>query len=309
MHSLLFFLLAAGCALPCQASADAIGLQGPTLALLWLALLGWGFLRLLRRLLLGGDRLAAAQAALADERAARLQAERTLSDTHLALGKLVAQQGSVSDSARQCERQRIARDIHDDLGQNLLALKLDLEQLQARVPSQHAAHLARVQANLGTTIGSLRTIINDLRPSALDAGLQTAMEWQMQEFSRTSGIACRLSADAAAFAACPPLALDALLYRVLQESLTNVARHAQATEVRIALERSGAQLSFKVHDNGIGISGVRAPGCGLHGIRDRVAAIGGRFAITSAPGAGTLLSLDIPLTTAVGEIGKSAQLV
>lgn len=309
MRSLLFSLLAASCTLPCLAAADASALPGSTLALLWLAALGWRGLRLSRRLLHGGARLAAAQQALAGERAARQQADAALDDARQALATLAARQGSVAARARQCERRRIARDVHDDLGQNLLALKLDLEQLQARAGTPQAPQLARVLANLDITIRSLRTIINNLRPAALDAGLQAAIERQLREFSRASGIACRLDADAAAFAACAPLALGALLYRVLQEALSNVARHAQATEVCIVLERRDGRLRFEVHDNGIGIGVQRASGCGLLGIGERVAARGGRFAITSSAGAGTLLSLDIPLTAAVGEIGKLPQRV
>jgi signal transduction histidine kinase len=308
MRARLIYLVAMMASAPCHAAGTftvtAAELPGPAVALLWLAALGWTFLWLLRRLLRGVDRRADIDVALAGERVARVAAERALSDTHLALARLLAQRDSATDSAREGERQRIARDIHDDLGQNLLALKLDLQLLRAKAAPREAIHLARVESNLEVTIRSLRAIINDLRPAALEAGLQTAMEWHLQEFSRTSGIACRLVADDAAFAACPALALDALLYRVLQESLTNVARHAQATEVRIALGHDAAQLTFEVHDNGVGMRAGRAPGCGLHGMRARVAAIGGRLAITSAPGAGTLLSLAIPLTQPLGEIGK-----
>jgi signal transduction histidine kinase len=265
------------------------------MAVLWLLLLGWGFRALLGRHLRFHDRLAYSEAQVGLERHARALAERALADTHTALCRIVHQQERV----RETERKRIARDIHDDLGQHLLAMKMELSLMQvssAGADTPVHQKVGKLLQNLDLTIASLRTIINDLRPPALADGLQSAMEHHLAEFSRLNGIRHELAADPEAFKANEDKAVDAMLFRILQESLANVARHAQATEVKIALERSGDLLTLKVQDNGIGMAGGQdTRGCGLVGIADRVAAAGGRFAIDSEPGNGTLLSLSIPL--------------
>jgi signal transduction histidine kinase len=265
------------------------------MAILWLLLLGWGFRALLGRHLRFNDRLAYAEAQVGIERHARALAERALADTHTNLCRLIHQQEQV----RETERKRIARDIHDDLGQHLLAMKMELSLLQvgsagADTPIQRKVGM--LLQNLDLSIASLRTIINDLRPPALERGLQNAMEHQLAEFSRLNGIRHELAAAPEVFDGNQDRAVDAMLFRILQESLANVARHAQATEVKVALERSGDLLTLKVRDNGIGMAaGQDTRGCGLVGIADRVAAAGGSFAIDSEPGNGTMLSLSIPL--------------
>lgn len=265
----------------------------------WLLLLGWGFHALLRRHLRIKDRLAELDTQLGIERHGRVLAERALSDTHGALCKLILGQEQV----RETERKRIARDIHDDLGQNLLALKIELSLMQVSTNGAHPAlhqRVSHIGRNLDLTIKSLRAIINDLRPLALEDGLQSAIERQLSEFSRINNIRHELKIDPGAFQAVPDKAVDAMLFRILQESLSNVARHAQATEVKIALNCSADQLTLEVQDNGIGMSGKRSSaGCGLVGIRDRVTAIGGKFSIDSWPGAGTLISLSIPLALSI----------
>jgi signal transduction histidine kinase len=282
---------------PAQAALTGVGIVPPGLALAvaWLALLGWGFHALLRRRLAFSDRLAAAETELDAERQARQRAERALGDTHGALCKLVRQQEAV----RETERNRIARDIHDDLGQNLLALKMELTRMEADTNDSPPARHEKLQymvRNLDLSILSLRTVINDLRPLALEHGLLNAVQWQLQEFSRVSGIAHELKADPAAFDANADAPLEAMLFRILQESLSNVARHAQASTVTVALRREPDCLRLAVRDNGVGMVGPPAGrGCGLPGMRDRVAALGGSFAIDSAPGAGTCLSLMFPL--------------
>ncbi|MES2759516.1 MAG: sensor histidine kinase [Pseudomonadota bacterium] len=282
------------------AAAAAAGKWPPArslvpLAAMWLVLLGWGFHAALRRHLQFHDQLAFAHALLGSERHARAQAEQALEEAHTALCRKIGQQEQV----RERERNRIARDIHDDLGQHLLALKIELTLMQV---STHGAHPPIHQQTgalidqVGATIQSLRRIINDLRPLALEHGLRTAMETHLSEFSRVNGIRHELDADPEAFKASPDHAIDAMLFRILQESLANVVRHAQATEVKIALTRNGDLLTLNVRDNGIGMTGTPATrGCGLAGIADRVTASGGKFVIDSTPGAGTSLTLSIPL--------------
>jgi signal transduction histidine kinase len=266
------------------------------LAVTWLLLLGGGMLALLRRHLRLDEELAERESVLAYERHARSHAERALASTHLTLCKLARQQESV----REAERQRIGRDIHDDLGQHLLALKIDLSLLQVGTTGVHpliAQRLGGVIASVDLTIASLRAVINDLRPQALQGGLAAAIAWQLAEFSRINGIAHVLDAPPACFEGAPDAARDAAVFRILQESLANVVRHAHASEVRVRLERCANVLTVSVQDNGVGMPVRRkAGGSGLKGIEERVAAIGGRFTLDSQAGSGTLLTLSFPLT-------------
>ncbi len=269
-------------------------------ALVWLTLLGWGFHALLRRHLRLDDHLADKEAQLAIERHARAMAERALANTHLSLCNLARQQENV----RESERQRIGRDIHDDLGQNLLALKIDLSLLHVSTNGAHPMITQKVDCmigNLDLTIQSLRAIIDDLRPIALEAGFKSALEWQLSEFTRMHGIRHEFSADPTVFDAAPDDERDTMLFRIVQEALSNVARHAHATEVKVALQRCGDLLTLRVQDNGVGmlVAGGGGRGCGLPGMRERVKAIGGRFSIESIPGAGTILSLTISLTESI----------
>ncbi len=267
-------------------------------ALAWMLLLGWGFHALLKRHLRLDDKLADHEAQLAVERHARMTAERSLAATHHSLCQLARQQESV----RETERQRIGRDIHDDLGQNLLTLKIDLSLLHVSTTGFHPMITQKVDhmlGNLDLTIQSLRAVINDLRPAALENGLGSAIEWQLSEFSRMHGIRHALRAEPGVYNYPPDQERDAMVFRILQESLSNVARHAHATDVSVELQRCGGVLTMTVQDNGVGMAeGARGQGSGLPGIRDRAAAIGGRFAIESAPGQGTLLRLSFPVPQA-----------
>jgi signal transduction histidine kinase len=302
MHTAARRLAATGLVLFALIGSGAVAFGNPPssqpvmlIAVLWLVLLGWGFHAMLGRHLRFNDRLAYSEAQLGIERHARRLAERSLGDTHTSLCRLIHQQEHV----RENERNRIARDIHDDLGQHLLALKIELSLMQVSTNGAHPLlhqKIGSLLRSLDLAIASLRTIINNLRPLALEQGLQAAMETHLCEFSRINGIHHELEADPDAFQANPDRAVNAMLFRILQESLANVARHAQATEVKIALNRSGGQLTLEVRDNGIGMAGHPATrGYGLVGIADRVSAAGGKFVIDSQPGAGTLLSLSIPL--------------
>ena len=272
----------------------------PTLivAVVWILLLGWGFYALLRRHLCLDDNLADKEGQLVIERHARGTAERALASAHLSLTQLARQQEHV----RETERQRISRDIHDDLGQNLLSLKIDLSLLHVCTTGAHPLITEKVDAmmgNLDRTIKSLRAIINDLRPVALETGLRAAIEWQLSEFSRMHSIRHNLQAEPGAFDIPADKERDAMIFRILQESLSNVARHAHATDVLVELQRCGSVLTVTVEDNGVGIpTPLPTGGSGLAGMRERATAIGGRFAIDSRPGAGTIVTLSFPLLQA-----------
>jgi signal transduction histidine kinase len=213
--------------------------------------------RLLRTNLRHHALLAEMEARMAEERQARALTEQALADSHGIVCKLVLEQAGVRDA----ERSRIARDIHDDLGQNLLALRIDLSLMQVATNRIHPAIHQKVglmASNLDMAIRSLRAVINNLRPLALGEGLRHAMERQLAEFSRLSGIEHSFRAAAGAFDGAAGNDNDAIVYRVLQESLSNVARHARASRVLVSLERDGPRLTLRVQDDGVGIA---APAC------------------------------------------------
>jgi signal transduction histidine kinase len=264
--------------------------------LLWVAALATACCLLLRRAIDAEDQLQHLRARLYAEQKARADAEQALADTHDVLARLVLQQCSARDS----ERGRIARDIHDDLGQSLLALRIDVSLLQVATRGIHPAvhdKLGLLAGTLDHALRSLRAVINNLRPLALGEGLQVAMQRQVREFSRLSGIAHEFEADADVLetAQREPV-LDVVLYRVLQESLSNVARHSHASLVRVRLAREDDRVALQVQDNGVGMAPDPVHyGCGLAGMRERISAAGGDLVIESAPNEGTLLALSLPL--------------
>jgi signal transduction histidine kinase len=204
------------------------------------------------------------------------------------------------EMVREEERRQIAREIHDDLGQCLTSLKLDLawvaRNLQ-RDPAAVEARLADMMKVMDQTIQSVRRISSELRPGVLDdLGLPAAIEWQAQEFERRTGIPCQVHCDEG---------LEQLesrcataLFRILQESLTNIIRHAQASRVRVSLTQEKDHVILRVRDNGRGLPPkhlMRTDGLGLLSMRERAAALGGRFAIASRRDRGTTIVASIPL--------------
>ena len=203
--------------------------------------------------------------------------------------------------ARENARLRIARELHDELGQRLSALKLDLASLDPA--AGRPAYDERVASMLGMlddTMTSVRRIISDLRPLMLDdLGLNAALDWLARESARRMGIAISVHLGER------DPALDketsVAVYRMVQEGLTNVARHARATEVRIELCETAGQLVLTVQDNGIGfaLGAMRKPGSfGLFGIRERAYALGGSMEAGTAPGSGARLCVRLPLRRA-----------
>jgi signal transduction histidine kinase len=151
-------------------------------------------------------------------------------------------------------------------------------------------------------VKTIRTIINNLRPAVLDLGLTAAIEWQVAEFRRRSGIACELSMDQNELIVDDTRATS--LFRILQESLTNVIRHANASQVQVKLYQDSGRLVMQINDNGIGIQPDRrktANAFGLVGVEERILALSGAFTIASVPGEGTTLTVYIPLDTPIGE--------
>ncbi|MDB5855985.1 MAG: hypothetical protein JWR22_4026 [Herminiimonas sp.] len=227
----------------------------------------------------------------------RKRAEEELQKSQELLRQLAAYQEQIKED----ERKRIAREIHDELGQNLMALRIDVSILQARTGTAHPILNEKVRyvlSHIDMSIKAVRAIINNLRPSVLDLGLSAAIEWQVTEFQRRTGIECEVTMDDSLSDHDLDDSRATALFRILQESLTNVARHAQATLVQIGLHREGEYFNMRIADNGVGIF----PGCrrkpnsfGLLGIGERVSTLGGQFTVESAPGAGTILNIAIPM--------------
>ena len=202
--------------------------------------------------------------------------------------------------AREDERRRIARELHDELGQRLTALKMELASLGAQADA--AARAARIAAMLDMvdeTVASVRRIATELRPLMLDdLGLNAAIEWLAQSWAERMGIQVRLRLGAADADIGDAAAIA--LYRVVQEALTNIARHAGASQVRIGLSRRGGLLHLTVQDNGSGFSAAsiyREGSHGLMGIRERAIMLGGDLQIGNARGGGGRITVSVPLRT------------
>jgi PAS domain S-box-containing protein len=211
-----------------------------------------------------------------------------------------------ANEALEAERRRTARELHDELGQSLTALKMDLESLRSALPPDVPELGERTQAMhalLDGTIAATRRIAANLRPLMLDdLGLAAALDWLTQNFSRHTGIATDLVIDDAVAQVPEPIA--SALYRVTQESLTNVAKYAQASTAEIRLERDGDWVQLLVRDNGRGIGAAdqgKRGAFGLLGIRERVTLLGGKVAIKGEAGKGSEVRARIPLSTSAVE--------
>ena len=233
---------------------------------------------------------------LRTEIAERARAEQQLRASLDQLRALAARLQSV----REEERTSIAREIHDELGQACTAIKMDLALISRKATRRQTRLLAKVSSATQLVDGmivTLRRIASDLRPRTLDdLGLSAALEWQAQEFESRTGIRCRIALPQ------EPLDLDAersaAIFRIFQESLTNVARHAHATRVEARLERVFNDLFFEVRDNGKGFDAgdiKSRNSLGLVGMQERALLLDGELKLEGVPGAGTTLALRIPL--------------
>lgn len=201
------------------------------------------------------------------------------------------------------ERTRIAREIHDDLGQSMLALRIDLS-LIAEKETNRTKH-ARIQqalSQIDQTVTAMRLIINELRPAVLDLGLDAAIEWESRKFSRRSGVPCALDLQLG-----ERILRDELTtayYRIAQESLTNIMRHSQAKSTSVRLWIDEEWLFMKISDDGIGMQDDACPrsgSYGLIGIAERVFALDGAFHLDSAPNKGTQMLVAAPLIRTGGQ--------
>ncbi len=222
--------------------------------------------------------------------------ETALRATEHRLHDLLAHQHAM----REAERKRISRDLHDSMGQNLLALRMDIVTLQQATAERHRRLHDRLGAaldNVDVTLRAVKQLLGELRPAAIELGLLATIEVEVQKFTRTSRIACRLHADDDIDA----LALDEerllAVYRVLQECLNNVFRHSLASRVQVHLGLGAGSFQMAIADNGIGFDPLaprKSSSYGLLALEELAAAHGGRLEVASARGQGTRVVLALP---------------
>jgi len=231
----------------------------------------------------------------------RKRAERNLSRSREQLRNLARRQ----EQAREDERTRIAREIHDELGQLVTVLIMDLNWLSSKL-GEHEMDMQERTRSMAQTVGliqkTVRRIAAELRPGMLDdLGLAAAVEWLAKEFQNRSGIACSAHIEPS------DIEMDrdraTALFRVAQEALTNIMRHAQADRVDIQLTLKDGTVRLKVADNGRGISREEmddSGSLGIIGIRERVHFLGGQAIISGSPGQGTTVNVRLPLSSTGG---------
>lgn len=232
---------------------------------------------------------------LANDITKRLQAENELKNSHEQLRQL----SSYLQTVREKERTRIAREIHDELGQQLTGLRMDATWINKKITGDQKLtnKITGMIGLIDETVKSVRRISAELRPGILDdLGLTAALEWQTQEFEKRTGITCRFKS----FIKEPVFDKDIStgIFRVYQETLTNVARHADATEVETILERINGEIILEIKDNGRGfeVEEIKKKSTlGLIGMRERANMFGGELQLDSKPGRGTAVTLRIPI--------------
>lgn len=234
-----------------------------------------------------------------EERGERKRAEEKLRESNEQLRALTVYLQYV----REEERTRIAREVHDELGQSLTGLKMDLAWLSSRLPKELKnlqAKATSMASQIDNTIKTVRRIATELRPGILDdLGLVAAIEWQANEFQTRTGIPCVVASTIH-----EPILdqdLNTAFFRIFQEALTNVMRHANASRVDVRFQDEAGKLVLEIKDDGRGItegeiSNTRS--IGLLGMRERAGLMGGEVTVRGEPGKGTVITVAIPLTRA-----------
>ena len=231
---------------------------------------------------------------------ARMQADQELQASRLRLSEL-AQHLQTSVEA---ERQSIAREIHDDVGGSLTALKFELDWIRRHAGTPEVQQRAVSALETVThAIEASQRIMQNLRPAILEQGLLAALQWMSSRFEKRTGILCELRASEglAGHTLALPAGVPLVAYRTVQEALTNVSKHAQASRVVVDLSLGGGVLSLEVSDNGCGLDPAdlaKARSFGIRGLHERASTVGGWVDLSSSA-AGTSLILSVPLTGAL----------
>ena len=204
------------------------------------------------------------------------------------------------ETVKEQERTRIAREIHDDLGGNLTAIKMALALMQKRLPAgdtgltEKAAYL---DALVDRTIESIHRISIDLRPGILDFGIVAAIDWQVKEFEKQLGISCAFSASDSDIDLHPDQSIA--LFRIFQEALTNIGKHAKASRIAVRLRHTGGSVRLDVADDGIGITATdrsKPKSFGIRGMMERANMLGGQLSVAGGAQGGTEVTVQIPLS-------------
>lgn len=215
---------------------------------------------------------------------------------------------SAAHAIRESEKTRIARELHDELAQSLTAIKMDATWIREALPGDSVAVRDKLDDMLGlldTTVAATRRIASDLRPLLLDdLGLGPAIQWLTHNFSQRHGVPCRLSLDEEVELGEP---YATAVFRIVQESLVNVAKHSGASQVEVRVARTATAVVLEVKDNGAGFSPEaprKAGSLGLMGLRERARLLQGTVDIDTAPGRGTQIRVSIPVPE-TGDGGES----
>lgn len=210
------------------------------------------------------------------------------------LGELTAHIHKIKEQ----ERSAIAREIHDDLGGNLTAIKIGLSSMINRlnagkdIPLAHAESLVSI---VDSTFEAVHRISSDLRPNVLDLGIVAALDWQSKEFEKQLAITCKFTCNQSEVVVMPEQAIT--LFRIFQESMSNIVKHAHATHVDVDLNAGNHEIVMTITDNGVGIKSgdvIKENSFGLRGMRERAAALSGSFNVTQSTKQGTVITLTIP---------------
>jgi signal transduction histidine kinase len=276
--------------------------------------LGWTFSRAIP--LLNADGEIVEWFGAARDITARKQAEEALEKSRAELEERVKERTKeLADSQKQLrnlyshlqslreeERTNIAREIHDDLGQALTALKMDLSRIVGELRGDKKGLKERLNADVDQvdkTIQAVKRVCTELRPGILDHfGLAAAIEWQAEEFQKRTGIRCEVVFDPEDIVV--DTSLSTSLFRIFQESLTNIMRHARATEVKASFRRTSSSIILEIADNGIGITEEelsKPNSFGLQGMRERVYPWGGKVTVRGIKNKGTTVEVIIPVTS------------
>lgn len=200
---------------------------------------------------------------------------------------------------KEQERSAIAREIHDDLGGNLTAIKMGLSSIINKLSKGQDVTIEQAQgleSILDSTFEAVHRISSDLRPNVLDLGIVAALEWQAKEFEKQLGITCKFTCNQSEISVTTDQGIT--LFRIFQESMSNIAKHAKATHVSVDLSAFAHDIILTINDNGVGIKSsdtLKSNSFGLRGMRERVTALHGTFAVQQSNKQGTVITIKLPV--------------